>query len=127
MPALAWKHSSPAKSAATTSKRMQTICHLSVLVHKAGQEIRRPRSLHHLPYGTSATKWRSISWNEFSLRVARVSNALLSIGAKPGEHCCVRTELTRLSLYTDFGAYGVLRCAAYRSTPTSSEQQIQYA
>ena len=70
-------------------------------------------------------KWQSVSWNQFSLRVKQVSNALLNIGAKPHDKIAVFSQNCVHYLYTDFGAYGIKVC----SIPfyaTSSEQQIQY-
>ena len=124
MPALAWKHSSCKILAITKNqKRMQTICHLSVLVHKQAKKYGDREAIIYKDFG--GDKWKSISWNEFSLRVKQVSNALLNIGAKPQENIAVFAQNSLDYLCTDFGAYGVRVC----SIPfyaTSSEQQIQY-
>ena len=77
----------------------------------------------HKKFGSD--KWQSVSWNQFSLRVKQVSNALLNIGAKPHDKIAVFSQNCVHYLYTDFGAYGIKVC----SIPfyaTSSEQQIQY-
>ena len=102
---------------------MQTICHLSVLVHKQAKKYGDREAIIYKDFG--GDKWKSISWNEFSLRVKQVSNALLNIGAKPQENIAVFAQNSLDYLCTDFGAYGVRVC----SIPfyaTSSEQQIQY-
>lgn len=124
VPALAWMHSSCKILAITKNqKRMQTICHLSVLVHKQAKKYGDREAIIYKDFG--GDKWKSISWNEFSLRVKQVSNALLNIGAKPQENIAVFAQNSLDYLCTDFGAYGVRVC----SIPfyaTSSEQQIQY-
>ena len=103
--------------------RMQTLCHLSVLIHEQAKKYGDREALIYKDFGGDT--WKSVSWNEFSLRVKQVSNALLNLGAKPQENIAVFAQNSLQYLYTDFGAYGVRVC----SIPfyaTSSEQQIQY-
>ena len=102
---------------------MQINSHLSVLIHDLAKKYGDKTALTFKKFGSD--KWQSVSWNQFSLRVKQVSNALLNIGAKPHDKIAVFSQNCVHYLYTDFGAYGVKLC----SIPfyaTSSEQQIQY-
>lgn len=102
---------------------MQVKSHLSVLIHDLANKYGDNTALTFKKFGSD--KWQSVSWNQFSLRVKQVSNALLNIGAKPHDKIAVFSQNCVHYLYTDFGAYGIKVC----SIPfyaTSSEQQIQY-
>lgn len=102
---------------------MQVKSHLSVLIHDLANKYGDKTALTFKKFGSD--KWQSVSWNQFSLRVKQVSNALLNIGAKPHDKIAVFSQNCVHYLYTDFGAYGIKVC----SIPfyaTSSEQQIQY-
>lgn len=102
---------------------MQVKSHLSVLIHDLANKYGDKTALTFKKFGSD--KWQSVSWNQFSLRVKQVSNALLHIGAKPYDKIAVFSQNCVHYLYTDFGAYGIKVC----SIPfyaTSSEQQIQY-
>lgn len=102
---------------------MQVKSHLSVLIHDLANKYGDKTALTFKKFGSD--KWQSVSWNQFSLRVKQVSNALLNIGAKPHDKIAVFSQNCVHYLYTDFGAYGIKMC----SIPfyaTSSEQQIQY-
>ena len=102
---------------------MQVKSHLSVLIHDLANKYGDKTALTFKKFGND--KWQSVSWNQFSLRVKQVSNALLNIGAKPHDKIAVFSQNCVHYLYTDFGAYGIKVC----SIPfyaTSSEQQIQY-
>ncbi len=102
---------------------MQTKCHLSVLIHQQAKKYGDKAALTFKTFG--GEKWKTVSWNQFSLRVKQVSNALLNIGAKPQENIAVFSQNCVQYLYTDFGAYGV-RVVSIPFYATSSEQQIQY-
>lgn len=102
---------------------MQVKSHLSVLIHDLANKYGDKTALTFKKFGSD--KWQSVSWNQFSLRVKQVSNALLNIGAKQHDKIAVFSQNCVHYLYTDFGAYGIKVC----SIPfyaTSSEQQIQY-
>ena len=102
---------------------MQVKSHLSVLIHDLANKYGDKTALTFKKFGSD--KWQSVAWNQFSLRVKQVSNALLNIGAKPHDKIAVFSQNCVHYLYTDFGAYGIKVC----SIPfyaTSSEQQIQY-
>ena len=102
---------------------MQVKSHLSVLIHDLANKYGDKTALTFKKFGSD--KWQSVSWNQFSLRVKQVSNALQNIGAKPHDKIAVFSQNCVHYLYTDFGAYGIKVC----SIPfyaTSSEQQIQY-
>lgn len=102
---------------------MQNRSHLSVLIHEQAKKYKSRPALTFRSFGS--LKWKTVSWNQFSLRVKQVSNAMLNLGIKPQENIAVFSQNCIQYLYTDFGAYGVRAC----SIPfyaTSSEQQIQY-
>lgn len=102
---------------------MQHKNHLSILIHEQAKKYGRRPVLTFRNFGS--LKWKTVSWNQFSLRVKQASNAMLNLGVKPQENIAVFSQNCIHYLYTDFGAYGVRAC----SIPfyaTSSEQQIQY-
>ncbi|KGF39897.1 long-chain fatty acid--CoA ligase [Prevotella denticola DNF00960] len=102
---------------------MQTNCHLSVLIHEQAKKYGARPVLTFRSFGS--LKWKTVSWNQFSMRVKEVSNALLNLGLKPQETIAVFAQNCIQYLYTDFGAYGV-RVISIPFYSTSSEQQIQY-
>ena len=102
---------------------MQTRCHLSVLIHEQAKKYGNRTAVTFRCFGS--TEWKSVSWNQFSLRVKQVSNAFLNLGLKPQEKIAVFSQNCIQYLYTDFGAYGV-RAVSIPFYATSSEQQIQY-
>ena len=102
---------------------MQTKCHLSVLIHEQAKKYGMRDAITFRNFGS--LKWKTVSWNQFSLRVKQVSNAMLNLGVKPQENIAVFSQNCIQYLYTDFGAYGI-RAASVPFYATSSEQQIQY-
>ena len=102
---------------------MQTRCHLSVLIHEQAKKHGDRPALNFRQFGS--LEWKTVSWNQFSLRVKQVSNAFLNLGIKPQEKIAVFSQNCIQYLYTDFGAYGdkIISIPFYA---TSSEQQIQY-
>lgn len=102
---------------------MQTRCHLSVLIHEQAKKYGNREALTFRNFGS--LKWDTVSWNQFSLRVKQVSNALLNLGAKPQENIAVFSQNCVQYLYTNFGVYGV-RGVTIPFYATTSEQQIQY-
>ena len=102
---------------------MQTICHLSVLIHEQAKKYANRPVLTYRNFGSR--EWKTVSWNQFSLRVKQVSNALLNLGIKPQEHIAVYAQNCVQYLYTDFGAYGI-KVVSVPFYSTSSEQQIQH-
>ena len=102
---------------------MQNRSHFSVLIHEQAKKYGSRAAITFRNFGS--LKWRTVSWNQFSLRVKQVSNAMLNLGIKPQENIAVFSQNCIHYLYTDFGAYGIRVC----SVPfyaTSSEQQIQF-
>ena len=102
---------------------MQTRCHLSVLAHKQAAKYGERPAFTYKEFGSS--KWKTASYNRFSLLVKQASNALLNLGAKPQECIAVFSQNCLPYLITDFGAYGV-RVVSIPFYATASEQQIQY-
>ena len=66
---------------------MQTTCHLSLLVHEQARKYGDAPALTFKHFG--GDEWKTVSWNQFSLRVKQVSNALLNLGLKPQEKIAV--------------------------------------
>ena len=99
---------------------MQTICHLSVLVHKQAKKYGDREAIIYKDFG--GDKWKSISWNEFSLRVKQVSNALLNIGAKPQENIAVFAQ-NSLDFSVPTSVPTACACAASRSTPQAANSR----
>lgn len=102
---------------------MQTKCLLTALIHRQAEKYGSRPVLTFRNFGS--LKWKTISWNQFSMRVRQVSNALVNLGIKPQERIAVFSQNAIQYLYTDFGAYGV-RVVSVPFYATSSEQQIQY-
>ena len=102
---------------------MQTICPLSVLIHEQAKKYGQRDALTFRRFGSR--EWQTVSWDQFSLRVKQVSNALLNLGAKPQQIIGVFSQNCIQYLYTDFGAYGV-NVISIPFYATTSEQQIQY-
>ena len=73
----------------------------------------------------SVGKWRSISWADFSKRVALLSNALLRYGVGIQENIAVFSQNKPECLITDFAAYGI-RAVTIPFYATSSAAQIKY-
>ena len=102
---------------------MQINSHLSVLIHDLAKKYGDKPALTFKKFGGEQSQ--TLSWNQFSLRVKQVSNALLNLNLKPQDKIAVFSQNCVHYLYTDFGAYGVRVCAI-PFYATSSEQQIQY-
>lgn len=102
---------------------MQINSHLSVLIHDLAKKYGDKPALTFKKFG--GEQWQTVSWNQFSLRVKQVSNALLNLNLKTQDKIAVFSQNCVHYLYTDFGAYGVRVCAI-PFYATSSEQQIQY-
>ena len=102
---------------------MQINSHLSVLIHDLAKKYGDKPALTFKRFGGEL--WQTVSWNQFSLRVKQVSNALLNLNLKPQDKIAVFSQNCVHYLYTNFGAYGVRVCTI-PFYATSSEQQIQY-
>lgn len=102
---------------------MQTLCHLAVLIHEQAKKYGKKRVLTYHEFGEEA--WRSITWDDFSMKVKAVSNALLNLGVKVQENIGVFSQNAAEYFYTDYGAWGI-RAVTVPFYATSSEQQLQY-
>ena len=102
---------------------MQNNQHLAVLVHEQAKRYGQKTVMTFRQFGS--LKWKQLSWNQFSMRVKQVSNALLNLGVQPQENLGVFAQNCVQYHYTDFGAYGI-RAVTIPFYATSSEQQIQY-
>lgn len=102
---------------------MQTRCHLSVLVHEQAKKYGDREVLIYKDFGGG--EWKSMSWNELSSTVRKVSNAMLNLGVKVQENVGIFSQNAREYVLTDFGAWGI-RAVTIPFYATSSEQQIQY-
>ena len=102
---------------------MQTRCHLSILIREQAKKYGERIAIYYREFGSK--EWKTVSWNEFSEKVRKVSNALLSLGIEVQENVGVFSQNCARYLYTDFGAYGI-RAVTIPFYATSSEQQIKF-
>lgn len=102
---------------------MQTRCHLSVLIREQARKYKERTAITFRDFG--GEKWKGVSWNTFSQRVEKVSNALLCLGVKPQENIAVFSQNCLDYLCTDFGVYGI-RAVCVPFYATSSEHQIRH-
>ena len=102
---------------------MQTNSHLSRLIHDQAKKYGDREELIYKDFGGS--EWKSMSWNQFSDIVMKVSNALLNLGVQVQENVGVFSQNSVQYLFTDFGAWGI-RAVTIPFYATSSEQQIQF-
>ncbi len=102
---------------------MQTNSHLSRLIHDQAKKYGDREELIYKDFGGS--EWLSMSWNQFSDIVKKVSNALLNMGVQVQENVGVFSQNSVQYLFCDFGAWGI-RAVTIPFYATSSEQQIQF-
>jgi len=102
---------------------MQTNCHMSVLLHEQAKKYGDREMLIYHDFGSR--QWKSLSWNQVSLAVKQVSNALLNLGVKPQENIGIFSQNSVQYIECDFGAWGI-RAVTIPFYATSSEQQIQF-
>ena len=102
---------------------MQTHSHLSRLIHDQAKKYGDREALIYRAFGSK--EWQSISWNQFSDMVKKVSNAMLNLGVKVQENIGVFSQNSVQYLFCDFGAWGI-RAVTIPFYATSSEQQIQF-
>ncbi|MBR2945468.1 MAG: long-chain fatty acid--CoA ligase [Bacteroidaceae bacterium] len=102
---------------------MQNKSPLSVLIHDQAAHYGAREAL--LFRNDKTGIWEPISWNEFSLNVRKVSNALLELGVEAQENVAVFAQNMPQSLFVDFGAYGI-RAVTVPFYATSSEMQVKY-
>ena len=102
---------------------MQNLSHLAVLIHEQAKTYGDREVLIYKDFG--GTEWKSYSWNQFSVTVKQVSNALLNLGVKVQENVGVFSQNSAQYLFCDFGAWGI-RAVTIPFYATSSEQQIQF-
>ena len=96
---------------------------MAVLVHEQAKKYGKKRVLTYHEFGDEA--WKSITWDDFSMKVKAVSNALLNLGVKVQENIGVFSQNAAEYFYTDYGAWGI-RAVTVPFYATSSEQQLQY-
>ena len=102
---------------------MQTNSHLSRLIHDQAKNYGNREALIYRDFGSK--EWKSISWNQFSDMVKKVSNAMLNLGVKLQENVGIFSQNSVQYLFCDFGAWGI-RAVTIPFYATSSEQQIQF-
>ena len=102
---------------------MQTNSHLSRLIHDQAKVYGDREELIYKDFGGS--EWKSLTWNQFSDTVKKVSNAMLNLGVKVQENVGVFSQNSVQYLFCDFGAWGI-RAVTIPFYATSSEQQIQF-
>ena len=79
---------------------MKTIGHLSVLIHEQAKKYGTKPAITFRNFGS--LDWKTVSWNQFSIRVKEVSNALLNLGLKPQDAIAVFSQNCIHHLYTDY-------------------------
>ena len=102
---------------------MQTNYHMSVLVHEQAKKYGDREMLIYQDFG--GKEWKSLTFNQVSETVKKVSNALLNLGVKVQENIGIFSQNSVQYLECDFGAWGV-RAVTIPFYATSSEQQIQF-
>ncbi|MBR4919802.1 MAG: long-chain fatty acid--CoA ligase [Prevotella sp.] len=102
---------------------MQINSHMSVLIHDLAKQYGDREMLVYQDFG--GKEWKSLSWNQVSQTVKKVSNALLNMGVKVQENIGIFSQNSVQYLCCDFGAWGV-RAVTIPFYATSSEQQIQF-
>lgn len=102
---------------------MQNPSPLSTLIHSQAKRYGNRTALRWRDYVAGC--WHDVSWNEFSLRVRQVSNALMELGVGVQENVVVFSQNMPECLYVDFGAYAV-RAVTIPFYATSSEMQVKY-
>ena len=102
---------------------MQTNSHLSRLIYDLAKIYGDREELIYKDFGGS--EWKSLTWNQFSDTVKKVSNAMLNMGVKVQENVGVFSQNSVQYLFCDFGAWGI-RAVTIPFYATSSEQQIQF-
>lgn len=102
---------------------MQNLSHQAILIHEQAKTYGDREALIYKDFGGS--EWKSMSWNQFSDTVKRVSNALLNLGVKVQENLGIFSQNSVRYLFCDFGAWAI-RAVTIPFYATSSEQQIQF-
>jgi long-chain acyl-CoA synthetase len=102
---------------------MQTLCHLSILLNEQAKVYGNREAFVYQDFGDK--EWKSVSWNEASYQVQRVSNAMLNLGIKVQEKIAIFSQNSLQYVYTDFGAWGIRVCTV-PFYANSSEEQIQF-
>lgn len=69
--------------------------------------------------------WIPVTWNQFSERVWKVSEALIALGVEVQENIGIFSQNMPECLYTDFGAFAC-RVVTIPLYATSSESQVHY-
>ena len=98
---------------------MQINSHMSVLIHDLAKQYGDREMLVYQDFG--GKEWKSLSWNQVSQTVKKVSNALLNMGVKVQENIGIFSQNSVQYLCCDFGAWGV-RAVTIPFYATSSEQ-----
>lgn len=102
---------------------MQNLSHQAILIHEQAKAYGDREALIYKDFGGS--EWKSMSWDQFSDTVKRVSNALLNLGVKVQENLGIFSQNSVQYLFCDFGAWAI-RAVTIPFYATSSEQQIQF-
>lgn len=102
---------------------MQTKCHLSVLLNEQAKIYGDREAFIYKDFGGKV--WKSMSWNQASLKAKQVSNAMLNLGIRPLENIAIFSQNTIQYALTDFGAWGI-RVTTIPFYATASEDQIAF-
>lgn len=101
---------------------MSSSC-LSHLIHRQAEKYGERIALKYRDYEKEA--WIPVTWNQFSGKVWKVSEALMALGVEVQENIGVFSQNMPECLYTDFGAFAC-RAVTIPLYATSSEAQVHY-
>lgn len=96
---------------------------LSHLIHHQAKKYGERIALKYRDYETES--WIPVTWNQFSERVWKVSEALIALGVEVQENIGIFSQNMPECLYTDFGAFAC-RVVTIPLYATSSESQVHY-
>ncbi len=100
-----------------------TNSYLSTLVYRQAEKYHDRVALKYRDYTTGS--WIPVTWNQFAMKVKRVSNSLVALGVEVQENIGVFSQNMPECLYVDFGAFGS-RVVSIPLYATSSEAQVHY-
>lgn len=101
---------------------MSSSC-LSHLIHRQAEKYGERIALKYRDYEKEA--WIPVTWNQFSGKVWKVSEALMALGVEVQENIGVFSQNMPECMYTDFGAFAC-RAVTIPLYATSSEAQVHY-
>lgn len=96
---------------------------LSHLIHRQAKKYGERIALKYRDYDTET--WIPVTWNQYSEKVWKVSEALIALGVEVQENIGIFSQNMPECMYTDFGAFAC-RAVTIPLYATSSESQVHY-